>query len=151
MASGRTGITAFRPFSIAAEWQWFLTRNPIQTTRDARGIMAYRGDKPVAAAVMQNWSPGSVEVHQVITNTMVIRKGWPEVLFEAAFGDTRQSVYCFIHTKNVQAMKLTMHAGFEVAGSIPHGYEPGTDLLLLVLKRSQCSYLKENQDGQQSA
>lgn len=101
----------------------------------------------MAGTILQNWTLGSVEMHIAITNSMILRRGFFETLFAAAFGDSRPTAYAVVGANNERSLKLCRHTGLVDAGRIPNGYAPGEDLVLLVIERGNCRYLEENRDG----
>ena len=146
MASRRTDIK-FKSFDTEQEWKWFHLYVPTPWAYDARGLIAYRDGTPIAGCVMQNFCAGSVEVHQAILKPTVLRHGWLELVADVALANNRGSMYSLVSEDNEKALKLNKHIGFRETGRIPDGDHPGVDLVLLVLPRDECRYLKENRDG----
>jgi hypothetical protein len=137
----------FRYMRGQDEWDWFRGHNKITMTHDTRGLVALRDGKPVAALAMSHFHGYSVEVHQVILKPMIIRHGWIEAMGEAMFGGHVQVVYGIIPENNVKSVKISKHLGMKETGRIPNATEPGIDYVILSLKRRDCRYLKENDDG----
>lgn len=125
------------------DWAWFKAYVTAPTTQDARGIIGYMGGRPAAAVVFQNWTEGSVEVHQLITRPMILRHGWFETMAEAGFGESRQTMYGIVPDSNAASINLAKKAGFEVLARIPHGCRLNEDCVILTLSRGKCRYLKE--------
>ena len=116
----------------------------VPLSQDARGMIGFLNGKPAAAAVMDHWLPGSVEIHQVIENPFILRHEWFEAVAEAAYGERRQSIYGVVSEGCSKAIKLNLHLGFRETGRIPNGAKDGIDLVVLTLARGECRFLKES-------
>ena len=127
---------AFRPFAYA-DGLTVKQSMPFNFSQDVRGIVAYDKDTfdTLAVLVAQDWTHTTVQVHQVILKTMVIRHGWfqeiSEWLFTAA---NRIKLLAPVVDDNVKALGVNEKLGFKEILRIEDGFALGKDLILMELK-----------------
>lgn len=130
-----------------ADWDWFNRHLPVLAVEDSRGIVAKRFGQPVAGCVYDNWTANSVQCHLLIQDPLIIRHGWLETIFTAAFGDQRQYIYGLVPGDNAQALRLNVRMGFTVKCELEEGFAPGVDYVIMQMRREDCPYLEENTHG----
>lgn len=94
-------------------------------------------------AVLDNWLKGSVQIHLVVVRPIVARHGFPEAVFNAAFGEDRPMVLGWVPSVKTKALKLNKHLGFNEIHRLDEGFSPGVDYVLMQLLRKDCKYLGE--------
>ena len=127
---------------IAENWDWIKLRARPVLCEDTDGIVAYRGGELVAAAVFDQWSANSCQVHMVIEDPFVIRHDFLYWAFHFPFV-TRQKglIVGFIPSDNHEALRLSKHLGFRETYRVPEADNLGVDFVLHEMRRFECRWL----------
>lgn len=129
------------------EWEWFNRFLPVLWVEDSRGIVAQRGQELVGGCVYDNWTLNSVQCHLLILDPFIIRRGWLQTIFTAAFGTSRQYIYGLVPGDNTRALRLNVRMGFTVKAELEEGYAPGVGYVIMQMRRQDCPYIEENTRG----
>lgn len=140
----------FRPFMGQYDWGWVKLHLELEENRDMSGIMAIDLEKneTVGAVLMENWTPNSVMVHQIITKPMLLRHGFFEEVTKYIY-DTcgRKMMIGSVPSDNPKALKLDKKIGFEEFAVIKDGFADGVDIHLLSMTKEQCNFYRGNEHG----
>ena len=133
----------FRFFNGATDWDWVRSRVPILRVEDTGGLVAYDKDTDElqAACMWDNWTKTTVQVHLLIVNKMVLRKGFIEEVSDYLFNHRkRKAIYGFVPGDNVKALKIDLNIGFTVKSVLEDGVDEGVDYILMELKKENCRH-----------
>ena len=118
---------------------------PISPTLDTRGIVAYNSDDSdyLAMFIAQDWTPTSVQVHQVILKPMVLRHRWFEEIASYIFTNAgRLKMYGLVPSNNKRAISVNLKVGFTEVARLEEACDVGVDYVLMELRREDCPYWK---------
>lgn len=128
---------------IPDDYAWLCSQMTLNITSDTTGFIAFDGDTydALAAFVCQDWTPTSVQVHQVILKTMVLRHGYLEECADYIFNKAgRLMMLGVVPANNKQALSINKKIGFTEKARIEDAYDVGVDYVLMELKRDNCKY-----------
>jgi len=132
----------FRAF-VPADLKTVLEAMPYAMTTATTGIVAYDVDTAETAAIClcEAWTATSLQIHQIILKTMVIRHGWFEEVARYVFTAAgRKIVYGIVPDNNPKALNLNEKLGFTEVVRLEDAYAEGVDYILMELKRENCPY-----------
>jgi len=118
---------------------------PFSLTTDTTGVVAYDevSRETVAVFIAQNWTPTSVQVHQAILNTMVLRHGWFEEIGNYIFTQAgRLKLYAMVPSNRPKALSLNKKCGFVEKVRLEDACDVGVDFIVMELKREDCPFWK---------
>jgi hypothetical protein len=136
----------FRRFDGPTDWGFIQSQAPILRVEDTTGIMAIdeETNTTVGAAIMDNWTHNSVQMHFIVTNSMVLRHGFMEEIFDFIFNVKKLSyIYGMVRETNEKALKIDAHMGFVEVLRLPDAWAVGEDILVVELKKENCQYLPQ--------
>ncbi len=139
----------FYPLVISRDWHWIQPRIHCQVCADTKGIVSVneRGEYD-AACVFDAWSPNSVQAHICIENPWVIRHGFLREIADYVFNDCGRGIIIGpVPGDNTEALKFDKHIGFTEVGRIKDGFDHGVDYVILEMRREDCRWLTEKEDG----
>jgi hypothetical protein len=134
----------FRRFSGQHDWGFIQSQAPILRVEDTTGIMAIDEDTntTVGAAIMDNWTHNSVQMHFIVTDPMVLRHGFLEEVFDFIFNVKQLGyIYGMVRETNIKALKIDTHMGFTEKLRLPDAWAVGEDIIVVELKKENCQYL----------
>lgn len=134
----------FRSFNGEIDWAWVCEQVPILRVEDTGGLVAFDEDtgKLQAACMWDNWTKTTVQVHLIIVNKFVLKKGFLEEVADYLFNHcNRKAIYGFVPSDNIKALRLNSHLGYTVKAILEDGIDEGIDYIMLELKRENCKYL----------
>lgn len=134
----------FRFFDGTTDWAWVRERLPVLRVEDTGGLVAFSiaTGELQAACMWDNWTKTTVQVHLLIVNKMVLRKGFIEEIADYLFNHcNRKAIYGFVPGDNLKALKVDLNLGFTVKSVLEDGIDEGIDYLLLELKKENCRHL----------
>lgn len=134
----------FRFFDGSTDWFWVKSQLPLLRVEDTGGLVAFDEDtgELQAACMWDNWTETTVQVHLLIVNNKVLKKGFIEEISDYLFNHcNRKAIYGFVPGDNIKALRFDIHLGFTVKSVLENGYAEGVDYLLLELKRENCKHL----------
>ncbi len=120
-----------------------LEHLPLAVSTDMTGMIAYDTEtaETVGAFVCQDWSPTSVQVHQYITRSMVLRHGFLEACADYIFTKAgRMKMYGLVPETNKNAISLNKKIGFTELVRMTDACDVGVDYVLMELKRENCPF-----------
>jgi hypothetical protein len=136
----------FRRFDGPTDWGFIQSQAPILRVEDTTGIMAIdeETNTTVGAAIMDNWTHNSVQMHFIVTNSMVLRHGFMEEIFDFIFNVKKLSyIYGMVRETNEKALKIDAHMGFVEVLRLPDAWAVGEDIIVVELKKENCMYLPQ--------
>jgi hypothetical protein len=126
----------FKKLDAMHEWQWLVERAKPCLSEDMRGIVAYHGDKIVAAVAIDNWSYNSGTIHIAVDDPFVFRWGFQNEVFDYIFETCGKGVVIGITPgDNAKALKFNTHMGFKEIYRIRDGYAVGVDYVVTELRK----------------
>jgi len=134
----------FRAFDGPSDWGWVQLQVPILRVEDTQGIMAIdeETDTTIGAAIFDNWTENSVQVHYMLTNIMLLRHGFLEEIADYIFNVCgKKKMYGTVPSHNVRALKMDKHIGFTEQARLKDAVSDGIDLIVLELTRENCQHL----------
>jgi len=126
----------FRAFT-SADALTIRNAMPFNFSQDVKGLVAFDKDnfETLAVLVAQDWTFTTVQVHQVILKSMVIRHGWFQEIADWLFHRAnRLKLLAPILSNNEDALSLNKKLGFEEVFRIENGYDYDVDIILMELK-----------------
>lgn len=116
----------------AKHWTWIKERAKPRICEDTKGIVAENDDGEIlAAAVFDNWSYNSCQIHIAIDNPMVIRHGFLDEVQRYVFETAgRDQLIGITPADNVKALKFNKHAGMKEIFRLKDGYDRGIDFVV---------------------
>lgn len=118
--------------------------NPIPVSDMQGVIMVDDNDSPVAAGVMDTWTPNSCNVHVVVTNPMVLRHGFLEEAFWFIFEQNeRKMVWGFTPSDNARALRFNEHIGMVEQFRMKDAHADGVDYVVTRMLKEECRWLSE--------
>jgi len=98
----------------------------------------------LCAAIFDNWTSTSVQVHQVIRNPFVIRHGFfAEVSKYVYVTCDRAIMYGLVRASNKKALKLDLNIGFTEVARLKDAVMFGEDMVILELRKEDCKFLPQ--------
>lgn len=134
----------YRELHGPTDWGWINLHNPILRVEDTNGIIAIDEEKneTIAAAIFDNWTHNSVQMHMVVTNPMVLRHEFLERIADYVFNaGQKKAIYALVPGDNDKALKLNKHLGMTEIVRLPEAYKDGIDYVVLEMKKENCKYL----------
>lgn len=133
-----------RAMHFAADWEWVNEQMGVLRVEDTSGIIGIDADtnERVSACIMDNWTRNSVQAHLIIVNSMAIRHGFLEEIFDFMYnvkGVNR--IYGLVPGDNVKALKINAHIGFTEKMRLDDAWEEGIDYVVVEMKKENCNYL----------
>jgi hypothetical protein len=128
----KVGFRAFTP----ADALTIRNAMPFNFSQDVKGLVAYDKDtfETLAVLVAQDWTFTTVQVHQVILKSLVIRHGWFQEIADWLFlRANRLKLLAPIIANNEQALSLNKKLGFTEVVRIKDGYDYDVDIVLMEL------------------
>ena len=133
-----------REFHGPTDWGWVNEQVPILRVEDTCGLVMIDLEKhaTVAAVVMDNITPNSVQCHFMLTDPMALRHGFLQECFDLIFNHMdKKFIYGLVPGNNDKALKLNEHIGFTEKCRMPEAFKDGVDYVIMELKRENCKYL----------
>lgn len=139
----------FEAFSEDKHGLWVSRHIECNFCSDSRGIMAVRDDGRIAGGViLSDWTFSSVVAHFGTESPIVWRNGFHKVVVDYVFNTGNRSIILgAIAANNVRAIKTVKHLGFTETCRIKDGYAEDIDYVLLQLRKENCDYYEERDDG----
>jgi len=134
----------FRRFEGPLDWGFVQKYAPILRVEDTTGIMAIDEDTntTVGAAIMDTWTPNSVQMHLIAIDPLVFRHGFMEEVFDFIFNVKNLGyIYGMVRETNTKALKIDAHMGFREILRLPDAWAVGEDIIVVELKKEDCIYL----------
>lgn len=126
----------------SCDWPWVQSQARPILCEDTQGVVAVRGDRLVAAAVFDSWSPNSCLAHIAMEDPMVLRWGLLKWAFRLVFVyNNRNLVTGLTPADNEKALRFNKHIGFREVYRVPEGYKPGVDYVLQEMTKAECRWL----------
>ena len=134
----------FSPMLAKHEWAWIKNRAHIIGCEDSQGIVAYRGERIVAACVADSFTVNACNVHMAIDDPFVIRSGFlSEIARHLFINCDRRRIFGLVPSNNEKALKLDKHIGFTEIAVIPDALADGVDYVVLRMDKEDCPWLEE--------
>jgi len=114
----------------------------LHPTSEVRGITYTTDGAPRLIVLFDNWTEGSVTMHQWCEHPRYFSRAMLRECFKFAFGDKRTVAIGTVRSDNPAALEVDRKIGFETACVIPDVYGPGIDLHILHLRRDKCRWYK---------
>lgn len=136
---------SFRPLD-AYYWPWVHAMTGAVASQQLRGIVAVRGEEPIAAAVFDGWSFNACQAHIVVDDPMVLRHGFLEEIFHYVFNTCDKGVLIGVTPgDNDKALKFNKHVGLRELYRVEDGYKVGIDYVVQELRKENCKWLRKPQ------
>lgn len=132
---------AFRALNIPLDWPWIESVLPLHRVDDTSGIVAVDLDTAanVGACIMDNWSANSVQAHIIVTNPLLLRHGFLELITGLVYEDMGcKYIYGQVPSNNTKALKLNTHMGFKEVARLKEAYADGVDYVIMEMHRDDC-------------
>jgi hypothetical protein len=133
-----------RKFYGPNDWGWVNVHLPILRVEDTCGLVMIDLDKhaTVAAMVMDNVMPNSVQAHFVVTDNMALRHSFLEECFDLVFNEMgKKFMYGLVPGDNEKALAFNKHIGFTELARMPEAYADGIDYVIMELRKENCKHL----------
>jgi len=132
-----------RPLVPSRDWAVIQADLPVLWVEDTMGLVAIdEGGTLVGAALMDNWTHNSVQMHLFIKTPLVLRYGFIEAAFDFVFIEAGvEYIYGMVPGDNTKAVKLNKHMGFTEKIRLENGWAEGCDYIVMELKKENCRYL----------
>lgn len=125
------------------DWPWIADRAAPVLCADTQGLVALRGQRLVAAAVFDSWSPNSCQSHIIIEDPFVLRHGFLNWAMNLVFVYNKRNLMTGLTpADNAKALKFNKHIGLREVYRIPEGYKPGVDFVLQEMRKDECRWLQ---------
>lgn len=135
-------MITFAPSQSAECWAWFMRHTTPSLSRQAKAIVAWRGEERAAMVVFDQWTENSAQLHIAIPDPIVLKHGFLEELFGYLFGTTGRAVALGVtHSSNKTALKFNAHVGMVEVYRIKDGATLGDDLVLQELRKEDCKWI----------
>lgn len=122
-------------------WPWIRQSAVAALCEDTKGIVAIRGNIPVAAVVFDNWSYNACMAHILIENPIVTRR-LIRASFNYAFITCNRGVMlASVASDNTASLRFCKGIGFRAVHRIKDGYKIGVDFVLHEMRRDECRWL----------
>ncbi len=133
----------FRMLQMPDDWPAIQEVLPVLWVEDTTGLVAIDHEGTlVGAALMDNWTNNSVQMHFLTKSAMVLKHGFIEAAFDIVFNEVGMKyVYGMVPGDNEKALKLNKHMGFTEKTRLENGWADGVDYIVMELKRENCRYL----------
>jgi len=122
--------------------------------QDTTGIVAVDADTGdlLAAAVFDNWTATSVQIHVTIVNKWVIKEKFIEKVFDYVFNTAgKLMIYGLTPSNNEASLKFNKHVGFEEVMVMTDAYDVGIDYIVTVLHRDNCKWIDHGKEKRSSS
>ena len=129
----------YRRLYKGLDWAWINDRLPILEVEDTKGIIAVDAERKqqVGAAIFDNWTANSVQVHFLITSPIVLRHRFLGVVYEHLFNfHGLKYLYGMVPGDNAKALKLNKHMGWTEKARLPEAFANGVAYVIMEYKRS---------------
>lgn len=135
------------PFNFVAfgkeHAEWFRAQQVAVLTEDTKGIVALKNGEPVAAVILNKWSPTSCEGHMVIKNSFVIKYGFLDEVYNYVFNTCgREKMYAWTHSVNWKIRKLLTHLGWKDVFTLKDRIAKGVDGILMEYSKDDWAQLR---------
>jgi len=136
----------FRSIYMPIDWAWVNVHLPLIRCEDTGGLMAIDSDTqlPVAAFVVDNVAPTSVQAHFLVTNPLVMRHGFLEECCMFVYeGLKKKIMFAQIPSNNHASLSVTEKIGFKTVCTLPDAYDEGVDYIVRQMHKDECKFLPE--------
>lgn len=136
----------FRGLQTEEDWRWVNSRTNAIWTATTTGIVAFDAEtfQVAAMCVFDSWTANSVQMHMAIDKPMVLRHGLLEEVSEYVYVTSKRNIILApVPADNKKALKLNSHIGMTTICVIKDGYEVGTDINILELRKEDCKWWKD--------
>ena len=136
----------FRALYGPYDWGWINQQVPILQVEDTCGIVMIDLDKneTVAACVLDNITPNSVQAHFMISTPLALRHGFLEECFDYIFNvEDKKFIFGMVPGDNEKALKFNKHLGFVERVRLPEAFKDGVDYVVMELAKENCKYLPD--------
>lgn len=123
----------FTPLTHAM-WPVVVDKLGVRWTEDTRGILVYdqQAKSVIAGVVFENWTFSSVQVHQWVESSLVLRHGLYNEVVRYAFVEAGlKKLVGVVPEDNEAAIRLNKHIGFRVTHKIEDGFKPGVASVIM--------------------
>jgi RimJ/RimL family protein N-acetyltransferase len=135
-------MTAFKPLTEQAEWDWVYSRaRPVQCA-DSQGIVAYDERGIQAVAVIDGINSDSCNVHWAIDDPFVLRHGFMHEVCRHIFSMLgKERFFGAIPADNEKSLKFARNVGAREVSRIPDGYSTGVDYIVYRMDKEGCRWI----------
>jgi RimJ/RimL family protein N-acetyltransferase len=138
-------------FRLFFDFMWARGVN-IRASTDLQFLGHVGSDGELIGAVAFNAFDGrTCAIHVAGSNNFWINREFLKATFEYPFNDCDLvEIYGPVPGNNYKAIRLNKHLGFDTLRRVRHGWDKDTDLIIMVMNKSQCRWLniKEKRGGQ---
>jgi RimJ/RimL family protein N-acetyltransferase len=127
---------------------------PMVYQDDTTGVVALDDDTGefLGAVVCEDWTESMCSCHILLKNAFkALRAGIHNALADYVFVQAgRIKVMGLVPANNLRAQRLNRHFGFTELFRIEDGYRVGEDYIVMEMKKENCPYWTEVDNGQES-
>lgn len=110
----------FRPLTTEAEWNWFISRNPIKRMADVQGIVAYNDDGEISGIVcFDNFRYGTCTPHFATDTLLGIRDGALSYAMEYLRARDTEVMIAIVADVNPKAIRIAKKLGWKEVAQVP--------------------------------
>lgn len=110
-------------------------------TENFRGVVLWSGGQRRVVVGYDNWTDGSVTIHQWIESPRWMGRDILHEAFRYPFEiGGKQVVIGVVRSDNPEALLLDSKLGFRTRGIIPDAYGPGVDMHILSMSKHECRW-----------
>lgn len=126
--------------------RWVAERVGCHLTPEARGLVAVDASGRVRGGVVYDcWTPNTAQCHMATETPMAWRCLLPHV-FRYPFDEAGRGLLLgSIRGRNAESLAMAKALGFTEHARIPDGYEAGDDLVLVLMKRDECRWVRQKE------
>lgn len=140
-------VVYFRALS-SDEWPRWAEQAQCVLCEDTKGMVA-ETDKgvPLAAAIFDNWTYTSCNIHIVIEKPIVLKHGFLNEIGNYIFNTCgRIMLLGCTPANNVKALKFNKHAGMKEVYRLKDGYDVGIDYVFTQMLKDECKWIDHGQE-----
>ena len=140
-------MVCFRALNIDRDWAWVHERaNPV-LCENTNGIVAERDGKPIAAAIFDQWTASSCQVHICMDDPFVIRHGFfREVCTYVFVTCGRKCIIGLTPADNERAVRFNRHVGMREIYRIEDAIDEGIDYIVVRMDRDECRWIEQERN-----
>jgi len=134
----------FRNFNGVTDWGWVLDAMPLLRVEDTSGLISYNKDtgEIIAAVILDNWTPKTVQAHIIIKNRAAIKYGFFEYVAQHVFvKHGKEKLIGLVPTNRPLALRLNAKLGYKTLCTIDDVFNEGVGLTIMELTKEDCIYV----------
>ena len=124
------------------DWSLFHSKTKAKRCEDTKGIVAYAGERILAAAAFDSWTSTGCQMHIWIEDPFVIRHGFINEICNYVFNTCGRRILCgLIPSSNRVSLRFAEHAGMAEVYRVVDGFAEGVDYVLVRMDKHTCRWI----------